>query len=517
MFLGRNPARRVAAVLAIGGLAGELPAQATEQFQVSPTLGTGTQRFGATLSLDGDRMAVGAPYDDTTLNDGGAVDTYVWDATTGSWQFEQQVLPSDAEIGGRFGLAVALKGDLLLVGSPYHDTARGTDAGQAYVFRFDSGTNTWKEEQKLVPASGGTNDHFGSAVAVGGNLAICGAPLADPAIGTDAGCAFAFRYKNSFLKWVEEKQLLDPDGAAGDFAGSCVALDGSMTIVGSPGSAESSKFGAGSVGVWTVSGTTWSQGQELTLATPQYYGAFGTAVRFSGDALLVTSPSEDESPSILDSGAVHLFRLSGGTFTEERRFASPTPTSFDYFGTDAAIDGDLLVVGAQSVDVGKPDCGAAYLYRYGRRPGWVFDQQLGASDDTASDHFGAQVAITGEHVLVTADGNDTTPGYDWGVLYGFDRRETVLTITPSNPAPDQAITFSAFRGDPGDVVMITIEDVSGTHFFIPLLVYVFASDHTLTFTSNAPNPAYGVHVGMRAYKISPLGPLVFSDLAYVDV
>lgn len=35
--------------------------------------------------------------------------------------------------------------------------------------------------------------------------------------------------------------------------------------------------------------------------------------------------------------------------------------------------------------------------------------------------------------------------------------------------------------------------------------------------TNAPSPPYGLHVGMRAWKISPTGPLVHSDLAYVDV
>src|SRR6185436_20061344 len=131
--------------------------------------------------------------------------------------------------------------------------------------------------------------------------------------------------------------------------------------------------------------------------------------------------------------------------------------------------------------------------------------------------FGAQITLSSGEILASADGNDTVAGSDWGVVYGFDDSEISLTITPSNPTPGQTMTFSAFRGDPGAVVMVTISDIDGVPTFIRLIVYVFAADHTFTFTADAPNPLYGADVGMRAWKIGPTGPVVLSDLAVIDV
>jgi hypothetical protein len=518
MFVAGDRARRIGATaLVLGAFAATLRAQATEQWYVEPGVGTATQRFGLAMAVQGDVMVVGAPYEDTKATDAGAVDVYRWDSSAGAWSLEQQLFASDAEASARFGSAVAVDGDVVVAGAPYKDTSKGADGGQIYVFRYSSSSGTWSQEQKLLPSVGAASDYFGTSVAVSGDVLVSGAPRNDTS-SADAGCAFVFRYKNSTIKWVEEAQLLDPDAAASDYAGQSVALEGSTAAVSSYLSDESSTYDAGSVGIWTVSGSTWSQAQEIVLASPQSYGNLGKSLRLDGDLLVVCAPSEDESTTVVDSGAVYLFRSSSGSFSQEARFTAPTPASYTYFGTDADVRGKLVVVGFQSNDVSsKADCGSAFLFRRGKKSGWVLDQQLGASDFNTFDRFGAQVGLNDEQILVAAEGNDTAAGGDWGVVYGFDADEITMTITPSQPAAGQEITFSAFRGDPGDDVLITIEDVSGTPLFIPFVLYLFAADHTFTFTADAPNPLYGVSVGMRAYKISPTGPIVFSELAYVDV
>lgn len=518
MSTGMNLAGRVAAAsLALATFAGTTMGQANEQWRIEPGVGTSTQRAGLGLAVQGGLMVIGAPYEDTKAADAGAVAVYRWNATTKQWALEQQLFASDPETSARFGHSVAVDGDLLVVGAPYRDTAKGADAGQVYVFRYDSSSKTWSQEQKLTSSVGALNDYFGTSVGVSGNLVLVGVPRADTTAGADSGCAFAYRYKNSIVKWVEEKQLVDPDGATSDYAGECVAVSGSMAVVSSH-LADEGLYDVGSVGVWTVSGSAWTQVQELKATTPQYYAGFGTRLALSGDLLAVCASSEDESTLIYDSGAVYLFRNVGGSFVSEKRFTAPTPTSYTYFGSDVAVATGIVAIGFQTNTVGgKGSAGSTLLFRLGFKTGWVFDQELAASDFNSSDRFGGRIAMNSEQILVAADGNDVTAGSDWGVIYGFDISEITLSITPASPVPDETITFSAFRGEPGEACMITVEDVSGTPTFLPLLVYIFGTDHTLTFTADAPNPAYGLHVGMRAYKVSPTGPVVFSDMTYVDI
>lgn len=505
--------------LAFGSLAAALHAQATEQRQITTPSGTSTQRCGLAMAVDGDVMVCGAPYEDTKATDAGAADVFRWDATAKAWVFQQQLFASDAEASARFGSAVGVDDDVIVVGAPYKDTVKGTDAGQFYVFRYNSSTHVWNQEQKLLTSVGAANDHLGAAVAISGNAILVGAPQADTAAGTDAGVATVFRYQNSIVKWVEEATLLDPDGYYSDYAGSCVAIDGGTAIVGSPASDEGGTYDAGSVGVWTVSGTTWTQVQEVRPTTSQSYAQFGLSVCLYGDCLVVGAPYEDESVSLYDTGAVYSFRLVAGAFAQEARLTAATPTNYTYFGNDIAVRDGLLVAGFPNDTVnGKGAAGSAYLFRRAKKGGaWVADQMLGASDAAASDRFGVRVGLNDREILVAADGNDTAAGSDWGVVYGFDATEIALSIAPSHPQPGETITFSAFRGDPGDPVMVTVEDIDGAYLFQPLLIYVFAADHTLTFTADAPDPLFGLSIGLKAYKISPTGGVAVSEFSYLDI
>jgi hypothetical protein len=506
------------AALAAAALPAPAHAQANEQWSVTPPSGSSTQRFGFALARDGDTMVVGAPYNDTNGTDSGTAWIYAFDAATTSWQPVQQLFASDPQNSSHFGWSVAIRGDLVVVGAPHKDTTIGTDGGQAYVFRYDAVAGSWVEEQKLQQSTGSASDDLGISVAVAGDVVLAGTPNADTSAGTNSGAVFVFRYKGATLKWVEETELVDPDGKASDLAGTSVDWDGSFAVVASPNSNESSKGLAGSVGIWTESAGTWTQVQELTAPSPQTSAEFGTRVRLQGDLLGVTAPLEDESAAAVNSGAAYLFRLVSGSFVFETRFAGPAPVTNLRFGSDIALSDDLIVVGAQYDDVaGKADSGAAHLFRLSKKLGWVYDTQLSASDRANSDHLGSQVLLHPSMILAAADGNDTGSGADFGVIDGYAPAEMTMTIDPPQPAAGQLVTFSAFRGDPNALCMVTIEDVGGAFVFIPVLIYNFATDHALTFTANAPNPLYGVSVGMRAYKMSPTGPLVRSGLVYVDV
>jgi hypothetical protein len=508
-----------ATTLAALTLPSDLFAQAGEQVQFSPPSGSSTQRFGLALAIDGDEMAIGGPYNDTAAGDAGSVWVWRWDATLGAWQMEQQIFASDAESLAHFGASVAIRGDLLVVGSPQKNTTLGSDGGQVYVFRYDATNHVWNEEQRLVQSSGAPSDAFGTSVAVSGDVLLGGAPMSDTTAGGNSGSAFVFRYQNSTVKWLEETQLIDPDGASNDHAGTCVVWDGTSAAVASPDSTENVKGDAGSIGIWNVSGTTWTQVQELTATTPQTSAHFGVRVRLYGDRLSATAPDEDESAGVTNSGAVHLFRLVSGTFAFEQRLTEPVPVAGARFGSDVATSDCLVVVGAMQDDVsGKVDCGASHLFRTAKKGGgWIYDHQLCASDRVASDRLGAQVALHDDLVMATADGKNTAAGADFGAVYGYAPAEMTLTIDPEQPAAGQLITFSAFRGDPGALCLVTVEDVGGSPNFIPLLTIGFAADHALTFTANAPNPLLGISLGLRAYKQSPRGGLTGSALAYVDV
>ena len=131
----------------------------------------GGAEFGTSIAFDGDRMVVGAPWD---TNEGGNTvgSVYFYQLQNdGAWVEEAKLYQnSTLGVGASFGFAVALKGDTLVVGGGY-------DSKHAFVYKFDSTSNEWKQ-----PPVNGTlssedcEDRFGYSVGVtdnGGILVEC--------------------------------------------------------------------------------------------------------------------------------------------------------------------------------------------------------------------------------------------------------------------------------------------------------------------------------------------------------
>lgn len=88
-----------------------------------------------------------------------------------NWQLQSAPLKaSDTAVSDQFGFALAITGDVLVVGAP-----RKTATGGAYVFhRMDS---MWVQDgTALRPTGLSSDDRFGHAVAVGADSVAVGAP-----------------------------------------------------------------------------------------------------------------------------------------------------------------------------------------------------------------------------------------------------------------------------------------------------------------------------------------------------
>jgi len=148
-------------------------------FSPSPAWG---DQFGYCVAASGNYVAIGARYDDSTAVDGGAV--YLFDASSG--QLLQTFLSPTPDANGALGRSVAFVGERLLVGARFDDSV-GEDAGAAYVFDAASGDLL----HKLTSPAPAPGDEFGYAVAGVGNDLLVGARLDDTAA-EDAGAAYLF-------------------------------------------------------------------------------------------------------------------------------------------------------------------------------------------------------------------------------------------------------------------------------------------------------------------------------------
>jgi len=202
--------------------------------------GAAADFFGASVALAGDTAVIGAPgHDMGTSADQGAA--YVFVCAGDAWSQQARLSAGDGAAGDNLGAAVAVSGDTALIGAPGADVAANANQGAAYVFERLGGQ--WSERQKLTAGSGAQHNYFGGAVALDGDLALIGAERDDVAGYKDQGSAYIFARNGSL--WGEHQRLIAGDGAAGDYFGGSVALDGATALIGAGGGRRGGQSGPG--------------------------------------------------------------------------------------------------------------------------------------------------------------------------------------------------------------------------------------------------------------------------------
>ncbi len=163
---------------------------------------------------------------------------YILHNTGDTWVEIQKLVASDRNVFDYFGCSVAISGDYAIVGANMEDEdALGSDfrvnSGSAYIFYNNAGT--WTETQKLASNDRQFDDYFGSAVAISGNVAIIGSYFEDQnLIGLDSlpNSGSAYIFTNNFGTWTQTKKLIASDRSEADYFGYSVAIDGDYAIVG---------------------------------------------------------------------------------------------------------------------------------------------------------------------------------------------------------------------------------------------------------------------------------------------
>jgi hypothetical protein len=123
--------------------------------QVLQPVSGGNDRFGSALALDGDTMIVGAPNDRVDSNsDQGSAYIYRW--TGSGWAFEATFTATGGAAFDNFGYSVAISGDTAIVGAYNDNVGANTDQGSAYVFTR-TGT-TWTQQAQLTATGGAASD-----------------------------------------------------------------------------------------------------------------------------------------------------------------------------------------------------------------------------------------------------------------------------------------------------------------------------------------------------------------------
>ncbi len=217
------------------------------------------------------------------------------------------------------------------------------------------------------------------------------------------------------------------DAQASDLFGSSLATSGDTIVVGAheeDGGPENPLPRSGTAYIFSRNqggAEAWGQVAILRATDAQDEDFFGQDVAISGDTVVVGAPGEDggEGDPQPFSGAVYVFnRNQSGSDAWEQvailRASDAHPES--WFGSQVAIDGDTIVVGAPFDDGStgsvSSNIGAAYIFNrnQGGAEHWGEVANLHASDAQTGDYFGLAVAISGDTAVIGAELEDGGPG-----------------------------------------------------------------------------------------------------------
>jgi hypothetical protein len=156
---------------------------------------------------------------------------------------------------------------------------------------------------------------------------------------------------------------------------------------------------------------------------------FGISHSVSGHTLAVGGLYEDSATagvngnqddnSLMDSGAVYVFRRSNGNWSQEAYIKASNPDALDRFGQRVALDGDVLAVtaggedsaasgvNADESDNDAAESGAVYIFR--RTNGnWVQEAYVKPQNPDTTDQFGWSLDVSADTVVVGAPEEDSS-------------------------------------------------------------------------------------------------------------
>ncbi len=377
---------------------------------------TPSDHFGTSVRIFGELLVVGATNGGDRANSGAA---YVFrlDQKTGQWAQEQRITPIDAGVGDNFGISAAINPidpNVIIVGA-YLDDDNGFNSGSAYVFRYNPDSQLWVQEQKLTAWDGDPNDQFGWSVAVWGNVAMIGARLHD-APDQDTGSVYVFGYDAPSQTWVQQQKLIPFKTQFNGRFGSSVSLQGDVVLIGaSTDSEQGAAAGAAYIFGYDPNTQTWFEQQKFHAADAAIGNAFGWSAALDGDTALIGA-HHGAAPPVFNTGAAYVFRFDGKQWVQEQKLTASDPAIEDFFGWSVSLQGDLALIGAMLDDDYANGSGSAYIFRLDGTE-WNETAKLRYEEVQDVHAFGVSVATDGEHAIVGANFTTVNGDAEAGAAY----------------------------------------------------------------------------------------------------
>jgi len=386
--------------------------------------------FARALTVDNNLLYIG---ESEHLHVPGLV--YVFQKQDGEWTEMARIAAEDEEVGTRFGSALAVAGDRVLVGAP-----QAEPFGAAYLFERTE-DDTWAEVAKMAPSD--TTQAFGSSVALADGWLYVGASQEADA----AGRVYAYQAVDGV--WTLRESIQADGIEAGDQFGARIAAADNHLVISAP----QKDRGAVYAYRFDTEADAWTDLGALNVRGVEDGARMGTSLHLHEGQLLVGAPRHGAT------GAVVTFAFNADDDTWE---ADGVLQPFDgsgpqQFGTTVAYDGQSLWAGAPAAERRQ---GALYQFtRDADSNAWSGARKHASPEADGRPMFGATLAAASGLVVAGLPG--TTAGAGSAAVFEQEADTwSVATILEGDPDVGlPAITGEQLNCEDGRIAQFDCSDV----------------------------------------------------------
>ena len=295
--------------------------------------------FGSAIAMHESWAFIGAPGDDERADDAGAVHVFILNGDT--WGHLQKLTSGEAAPSQDFGASIAVSGNWCVIGAP-GDTEFGFAAGAVYAFQYEQ--PWWVLRQRFTSPDPGAFFRFGGAVAIKDNLLVVGSP-GDSEAGDRAGSVYVYQLEADL--WQLDRKLLADDADAGDEFGRSLALGETRMLIGAPFDGPNGGL-SGSVYVVEILQEPVHNLGLLSVKIFPADGAtlqtFGSAVSLVEDTAIIGAGGDSEG--VAGGGAAYVFNWTPSGWMQSHKVTDALSGASAGLGKAVAFDGARAVIGA---------------------------------------------------------------------------------------------------------------------------------------------------------------------------
>lgn len=331
------------------------------QQKICPTIRASNDYFGRSVSIDFNRLVVGAPYNQTDLSNAnplyaaGAV--FAFEKTMGgTWIQFQKIVEQNRQANNQFGISLDQSYDMIVVGSPFNSTDATNsnfiaEAGAAYTYMWPAGPISYFS--KIVASDRKTGAKFGFSVAINSGMLAIGAPYEtsdaanlNPITGAGAVYSYNFMVTPSPAFYFDTK-MVAPDRSTFTMLGRDVDVYGYHIIAGSSNSYDLNNDNfvqeAGAAYVFKKV-ITFDFNKKLVARNRAIVDYFGSSVAISSNSDGLVSlvncnyddEDENESNVMSETGSVYFY---GTCVSSTSSITESACNRFEYYGSTYSNSG----------------------------------------------------------------------------------------------------------------------------------------------------------------------------------